>query len=78
MNRFGLIFNFFFHIFKIVSIFTIPISLDKFIGYTIAALLLELNTVFLHFRFILVFNNVDKNSIKYKLVSMMNMSKFLT
>lgn len=65
------------HHFVIIGIFWVPLFTNQFVGYTLAALSIEFNTVFLHLRFMLVFFNVEKSTIKYRLVSILNIVSFL-
>lgn len=65
------------HHFVIIGIFWVPLVTNKFVGYTLAALSIEFNTVFLHLRFMLVFNGVDKSSIKFRIVSILNLVTFV-
>lgn len=65
------------HHFVIISIFWVPLFTNQFVGYTLAALSIEFNTVFLHMRFMLVFFNFEKSSPQYRLVSIVNMVTFV-
>jgi len=65
------------HHFVIIGIFWVPLITNKFVGYTLAALSIEFNTIFLHLRFLLVFNNVDKSSVKFRVVSILNLVTFV-
>jgi len=65
------------HHFVIIGIFWVPLVTNKFVGYTLAALSIEFNTVFLHLRFLLVFNGVNKSSIKFRVVSILNLVTFV-
>ncbi len=47
-----------------------------YLGYTIVALLMEFNTVFLHLRFMFVFHSVNKSYMSYKIVSTVNIGRF--
>lgn len=61
----------------IIFIFFVPLILNRFVGYTIGAMSIELNTIFLHLRFMLVFNNVPKTSLLFRVVSLINLITFV-
>ncbi|RNA15899.1 TLC domain-containing 2 [Brachionus plicatilis] len=61
----------------IIFIFSITLSLNRYVGYTTAAISIEFNTVFLHLRFMSVFCNIDKNSLKFRLLSILNLVTFV-
>lgn len=65
------------HHFIIIGIFWVPLFTNQFVGYTLAALSIEFNTVFLHLRYMLVFFNVEKSTLKYRLISILNIISFL-
>lgn len=65
------------HHFVIISIFWVPLFTNQFVGYTLAALSIEFNTVFLHLRFMFVFFNTDKSSPKFRVVSILNLVSFV-
>lgn len=65
------------HHFIILGIFWVPLFTNQFVGYTLAALSIEFNTVFLHLRFMFVFFNVEKSSASYRLVSILNIASFV-
>lgn len=61
----------------IIFIFSIPLSVNKFVGYTIGALSIEFNTIFLHLRFMLVFCGIEKSSLFFRVISILNLATFI-
>ncbi|CAF0861113.1 unnamed protein product [Brachionus calyciflorus] len=61
----------------IIFIFSITLSLNRYVGYTIGALSIEFNTVFLHLRFLTLFCNVDRNSIFFRIILLLNLLTFI-
>lgn len=61
----------------IFMIFWVPLFTNQFLGYTLAALSIEFNTVFLHLRFMAVFFNVEKSSAQYRIISIFNIISFV-
>lgn len=66
-----------FHHLVIIGIFWVPLFTNQFVGYTLAALSIEFNTVFLHLRFMFVFFNTEKSTIQYRIVSILNIVSFV-
>lgn len=65
------------HHFIILGAFSIPLYTGLFIGYTIASLSIEFNTVFLHLRYMLVFQGADRSQLPFKIVSKANLISFI-
>ncbi|GAB1608165.1 TLC domain-containing protein 2-like [Argonauta hians] len=61
----------------ILIAFSIPILTYKSVGYMVVALLVEVNSIFLHFRQLLRIHNVDKKSSLYRLTSLLNLGTFI-
>jgi hypothetical protein len=57
----------------------VPLLINQFVGYTIGALSIEFNTVFLHLRFLFLFCNPDaKSALKFKLLAILNLGSLHT
>lgn len=65
------------HHIVIIGIFWVPLFTCQFVAYTLCALAIEFNTVFLHLRFMFVFFAVDKSSGKYRIISTLNIVTFV-
>ena len=61
--------------FQILITFSIPLYTGLFIGYTVTALSIEFNTIFLHLRFMFVFHEYDKRKLVYRVISTANLGK---
>lgn len=61
----------------IFLIFWVPLFTNQFIAYTLCALAIEFNTVFLHLRFMLVFFAVEKSTGIYRVISTLNIVTFV-
>ena len=48
----------------------------KYVGYSVVALVVEINSVFLHSRQLLQILNVAKNDSLYRINSLLNMGKY--
>ena len=62
----------------IVSIFSVPLALNTFVGYTILALSIEFNTIWLHLRFMIAFNPHNRATTAFTCVSLTNLGKTTT
>ena len=58
-----------------MGIVWVPLFTYQFVAYTLCSLAIEMNTVFLHLRFMCVFFAVDKSSGKYRIVAILNIGK---
>lgn len=65
------------HHFIIMAIIWVPLFTYQFVAYTLCSLAIEMNTVFLHLRFMCVFFAVDKSSGKYRIVAILNIVSFV-
>lgn len=61
----------------ILITFSIPLYTGLFIGYTVTALSIEFNTIFLHLRFMFVFHEYDKRKLIYRVISTANLVTFV-
>ncbi|CAI9740810.1 TLC domain-containing protein 2-like [Octopus vulgaris] len=61
----------------ILIAFSFPVLTYKSVGYMLVALLVEVNSIFLHFRQLLRIHKVDKKSSLYRLTSLLNLGTFI-
>lgn len=66
-----------FHHCMIVLCFGIAVVTQRYEGYALVALLVELNSVFLHLRQLLQFSGFTKNDPRYRLNSLLNLGTFV-
>ncbi|VDM02225.1 unnamed protein product [Schistocephalus solidus] len=64
------------HHFAVVSAFAHNVLTTKCIGYSVIALLVEVNTIFLHLRKLMQLNKVPFTSVVYKIVCAANLITF--
>lgn len=55
----------------------LTVTSNQFIAYTAFSLFVEINTVFLHGRTLLLLSNVAKTSLRFKIVAMINVLTFI-
>lgn len=65
------------HHFVILIALSIPVFIYKSVGYMVVALLVEVNSVFLHFRQLLLLHKVEKTSSIYRMNSIVNLGTFI-
>lgn len=65
------------HHFLVILSFTTAMSQKKYIGYTLMALLVEVNSVFLHSRQLLLMQQWSKTSIVYRINNSFNLGTFV-
>lgn len=61
----------------ILFIFFIPVSINLFVGYTICAMSIEYNTIFLHLRFMIAFNPENRKTLTFRIASIVNIVTFV-
>ena len=57
--------------------FGLTVTFDQFIAYTAFSLFVEINTVFLHGRTLLLLSNESKTSLRFKTVALINILTFI-
>ena len=71
------LFNTFLYLFQIIVCFGIAIFTYFYVGYAILALIVELNTIFLHVRQLLQTCGFSKSNQFYRLNSLINLGMYL-
>lgn len=61
----------------VISCFVLSMSTYNYTGYTLMALLVEVNSVFLHFRQLMIIQNVSRVCALYRLNSSLNLGTFV-
>lgn len=61
----------------VISCFGLAEMTTRYIGYAVVALLVEVNSVFLHLRQLLIIQGVSRTSATYRLTSLLNIGTFL-
>ncbi|GFO41164.1 tlc domain-containing protein 2 [Plakobranchus ocellatus] len=64
-------------IMKIITCFMVAVTWRHYVGYAVVALLVEINSVFLHFRQLLQICGVSKFNPWYRLNSLINLATFI-
>jgi len=62
---------------EVISCFGLAEMTTRYIGYAVVALLVEVNSVFLHLRQLLIIQGVSRTSATYRLTSLLNIGTFL-
>ena len=71
-------FDLFYIIFQIFVCFSIAIVTRMYIGYAVVALIVELNSIFLHLRQLLQICHFTKNDSIYRFNSLINLGRYNT
>jgi len=66
-----------FHHFAVVSCFSLCVFTQRYLGYGMVALLVEINSIFLHWRQLLLLRNADKTETYYRTISVLNLGTFV-
>lgn len=61
----------------VVSCFGLSVCTNYYQGYSLVALLVEVNSIFLHFRQLMLLYGVDKSSVTYRVNGMLNLATFV-
>lgn len=65
------------HHFMVILAFSTAMTQKKYLGYTLMALLVEVNSVFLHSRVLLLMQNWSKSSVVYRINNSLNLGTFV-
>lgn len=65
------------HHFVLLIALSVPILTYKSVGYLLVGLLVEINSIFLHLRQLLLLHKFDKTSSTYRLNSILNLGTFI-
>ena len=60
-----------------ILVFGLSITYNKFIAYAAFCLIVEINTVFLHGRTLLLLSNESKTSLRFKMITFINFMTFI-
>ncbi|XP_073985526.1 TLC domain-containing protein 2-like isoform X2 [Rhodnius prolixus] len=65
------------HHFMVISCFTVSMTQHRYAGYTLMALLVEVNSVFLHVRQLMIMGKISKNAAVYRINNSFNLGTFV-
>lgn len=61
----------------VILCFCTSVALNQYVGYAVVALLVEINSVFLHLRMLLTYTSFSKDSALYRINSLLNLGTFV-